>query len=267
VGIVGRQIDAHRPMQRLGEVAHARRSIETNGTFHKGKSKNRRLGTLPFPAYARNTRAVFVHFEAFLAIATLLALTPGPDTALVTRNALVGGRRAGVFTIFGIGSGLVVWTLAASVGIAAVLRTSEPAFLAVKIVGSAYLIFLGAQALWGAVRGVGGRVRLAPPGTKRIPSRLAFRQGAVCNLGNPKIPIFFTSFLPQFAKGNHPSFTALLLLALAFSAIGLLWLSLYNVVLAKAGEFLRRPTVRRVVEGVTGTALVAFGISLAVEHR
>jgi threonine/homoserine/homoserine lactone efflux protein len=210
---------------------------------------------------------VFVHFEAFLAITTLLALTPGPDTALVTRNALVGGRRAGIFTIFGIAVGLIVWTLAASLGIAAVLRASEPAFVAVKVVGGAYLVFLGAQALWGAFRGTGSRVQLAPAGTHRIPPRLAFRQGVVCNLGNPKIAIFFTSFLPQFAHGDHPSFAALLILALTFSAIGLSWLLLYNVVLAKAGEFLRRPAVRRVVEGITGTVLVGFGIRLATEHR
>jgi threonine/homoserine/homoserine lactone efflux protein len=210
---------------------------------------------------------MFVHFQAFLAISTLLALTPGPDTALVTRNALIGGRRAGVFTILGIASGLIVWTVAASVGIAAVLRTSEPAFVAVKVVGSAYLIFLGAQALWGALRGIGPRVQPAPGGADRIRPRLAFRQGAICNLGNPKIAIFFTSFLPQFARGNHPSFSALLILAVAFSAIGLTWLSLYNVVLAKVGDFLRRPTVGRVVEGITGTTLVAFGIRLAAEHR
>jgi threonine/homoserine/homoserine lactone efflux protein len=210
---------------------------------------------------------VFVHFEAFLALAMLVAITPGPDTALVTRNALIGGRRAGFFTILGIGSGLVTWTVAATVGIAAVLRASEPAFFAIKVVGAAYLIFLGAQALWGALRGVGTRVRLAPPGTTRIPARVAFRQGAFCNLGNPKIAIFFTSFLPQFAQGDRPSFAALLLLALAFSAIGLAWLSLYNIVIARAGAFLRRVTVRRVVEGVTGAALVGFGVRLATEHR
>ena len=210
---------------------------------------------------------MFVHFEAFLAIATLIALTPGPDTALVTRNALIGGRRAGVFTILGIGSGLLIWTIAASVGIAALLRASEPAFVALKIAGSAYLIFLGAQALWGAFRGTGAHIRLAPAGTSRVPPRLAYRQGVLCNLGNPKIAIFFTSFLPQFAQGDEPSFTALLLLALAFSAIGLGWLSLYNLGIAKAGEFLRRPTVRRVVEGITGTALVGFGVRLAGEHR
>lgn len=210
---------------------------------------------------------MFVHFGAFLALATLIALTPGPDTALVTRNALIGGRRAGNLTILGIGSGLLVWTLAASVGIAAVLAASEPAFLAVKIVGSAYLIFLGTQALWGALRGVGPRIQVAPPGTSRISARVAFRQGAICNLGNPKIAIFFTSFLPQFAQGDHPSFVALLLLALAFSAIGLTWLSLYNLVLSRAGDFLRRVTVRRLVEGITGAALLGFGVRLATEHR
>jgi threonine/homoserine/homoserine lactone efflux protein len=210
---------------------------------------------------------MFVHLEAFLALSILVAITPGPDTALVTRNALIGGRRAGFFTIFGIACGLLVWTLAASVGIAALLRASEPAFVALKLLGGAYLVFLGAQALLEAVRGDGPRVRLDPTGTSRIRPRVAFRQGAICNLGNPKIAIFFTSFLPQFAQGDEPSFAALLLLALAFAAIGLSWLVLYNLALARAGEFLRRVTVRRVVEGITGAALVGFGIRLATEHR
>jgi threonine/homoserine/homoserine lactone efflux protein len=210
---------------------------------------------------------MFVHFGAFLAISTLLAITPGPDTALVTGNALVGGRRAGAFTVLGIALGLLVWTLAASVGIAAVLRASEPAFVAVKVVGSVYLVYLGAQALRGAIRGKGARIELAPAGTARIPPRVAFRQGLLCNLGNPKIAIFFTSFLPQFAAGDDPSFAALLVLALTFSAIGLLWLTVYNLGVARAGEFLRRPTVRRLVEGLTGIVLVGFGVRLALERR
>jgi threonine/homoserine/homoserine lactone efflux protein len=210
---------------------------------------------------------VFVHFEAFLAISLLVAVTPGPDTALVTRNALIGGRRAGAFTIVGVALGLVVWTLAASVGIAALVRASEPAFVALKFAGAAYLAFLGAQALWAALRGTGRRVLLAPAGAHRMPTGVAFRQGLVCNLGNPKIAIFFSSFLPQFARGDHPPFTALLLLALAFSAIGLSWLSLYNLVVARAGDFLRRPAARRLVEGITGTVLVGFGVRLAAEHR
>ena len=208
-----------------------------------------------------------MHFEAFLAISVLLAVTPGPDTALVTRNALIGGRRAGAFTILGVALGLVVWTVAASIGVAALLRASEPAFVALKLVGAAYLVFLGGQALWGALRGTGRRILLPSARSEGMRARLAFRQGLVCNLGNPKIAIFFSSFLPQFARGDHPPFTALLVLALSFSAIGLSWLTLYNLVIARAGDFLRQPTVRRVVEGITGTVLVGFGIRLAAEHR
>ena len=210
---------------------------------------------------------MFVNFGAFLAIALLMAMTPGPDTALVTRNALVGGRRVGAFTVLGIALGLVVWTIAASLGVAALLRASEPAFVAVKVVGSVYLVYLGAQAIRGAVHGAGPRIVVEASRTERIRPRLALRQGVLCNLGNPKIAIFFSSYQPQFARGDHPSFLALLLLALAFSAIGLGWLSIYNLLVAKAGDFLRRPAVRRAVEGVTGVVLVGFGARLALEHR
>jgi threonine/homoserine/homoserine lactone efflux protein len=210
---------------------------------------------------------VFVHFGAFLAISALLAMTSGPDTALVTRNALVAGRRAGAFTIGGVSVGLLIWTVAASAGAAALLRASEPAFVALKLVGAAYLVFLGAQALWAAVRGTGSRMEAGPPGAKQLPPRLAFRQGLVCNLGNPKIAIFFTTFLPQFARGNHPPFSALLLLALAFCAIGLSWLSLYNVAISRLGGVLRRPRIRRALEGITGAVLVGFGARLALERR
>ncbi len=82
---------------------------------------------------------MFVHFGAFLAISLLLAIAPGPDTALATRNALVGGRQAALFTVLGVATGLLVWTIAASVGIAALIQASEPAFLALKVVGSLYL--------------------------------------------------------------------------------------------------------------------------------
>jgi threonine/homoserine/homoserine lactone efflux protein len=210
---------------------------------------------------------VFVHFGAFVLISILLAVTPGPDTALVTRNALIGGRRAGAFTILGIALGLLAWTLAASLGLAALLRASEPAFVALKLVGAAYLVYLGAQALWAAARGTGPRVVVGEQTARRLPPRVAFRQGLLTNLGNPKIAIFFTSFLPQFASSDQASFFALLLLALTFCAIGLGWLTVYNLAVAKAGAVLRRPAVRRAVEGLTGAVLIAFGARLATEGR
>jgi len=206
------------------------------------------------------------HVGTFLLLAALLAVVPGPDTAIVTRNALVGGRRAGLLTILGVAAGLAVWTLAAGAGIAAVIRASAPAFDALKFAGAIYLAWLGAQALWGAFRKQGPRELPRSQGGQ-IPTWVAFRRGALTNLGNPKIAVFFTSFLPQFTTGSNPSFASLVTLGLLFSAIGLGWLTLYSLVVARIGDFLRRPRPRRVLEGVTGIVLLGFGLRLAAEHR
>ncbi len=198
----------------------------------------------------------------FLAVSALLIVAPGPDMALVARNALVGGTRSGVFTALGSASGLVIWSLAASAGVAALLRQSEPAFLALKVVGATYLVFLGVQALraaWRRDEQVVPRVSAGRPGR-------AYRQGLVSNLGNPKIAVFFTSFLPQFAPSGG-SFFALLALGLVFCVMTLAWLVAYSVVVARAGDVLRRPRVRRALEGVTGVVLIGFGVRLATEHR
>jgi len=209
---------------------------------------------------------VITHVGAFVAISALIAVIPGPDTAIATRNALIGGRRAGLYTILGVALGLSIWTLATGAGIAALLRASEPAFVALKVVGAAYLVFLGVQALWEASRRNGPR-GTGPVARRSIPPRQAFRQGLVTNLGNPKIAVFFTSFLPQFTPAHQASFGALVLLGAVFCVIGLSWLTAYTLVVARIGDFLRRPRPRRILEGVTGGVLVAFGARLAFEHR
>ena len=206
------------------------------------------------------------HVGTFVLLSALIAVVPGPDTAIVTRNALVGGRRAGLLTIVGVAFGLSVWTLAAGGGIAALIRASEPAFVALKVAGAVYLAVLGGQALWGALRRPGPRA-LTPQGAKTISTRAALRGGVITNLGNPKIAVFFTSFLPQFTSGDHPSFAALVLLGLLFCSIGLSWLTLYSLVVSRLGDFLRRPRPRRVLEGFTGVVLIGFGLRLAAEHR
>jgi len=197
------------------------------------------------------------HALAFLGVAAVVIVTPGQDTALTIRNALGGGRRGGFFTAVGVALGQATWTVAAAAGVAAVLRASEPAFLAVRLAGAAYLVFLGAQTLLAALRGrrVEHRVRVAT-------ARGAFRQGVLSNLGNPKMAIFFTSLLPQFGT----SFGAMFALGLVFCTMTLVWLTAYGIAVAKAGDFLRRPRVRRIVDLVTGAALAAFGIRLAVER-
>jgi threonine/homoserine/homoserine lactone efflux protein len=205
------------------------------------------------------------HLAEFLAVSIIVIVTPGPDTALTIRNTLLGNRRAGVFTALGVVSGQATWALATSAGIAALLVASEPAFTAVKLVGAAYLVFLGSQALFAALRrrprrGIEGRRR-------RLPPRVAFRQGVISNLGNPKMAAFFPALLPQFTPAGEAAFPVLLALGLVFCTLTLVWLTAYAVAVARAGDFLRRPSVRRAMEALTGAVLVALGVRLATERR
>jgi threonine/homoserine/homoserine lactone efflux protein len=200
---------------------------------------------------------VITHFLAFLGVSAVVIVTPGQDTALTIRNTLLGGRRNGVFTALGVSAGQAVWALATSAGIAALLQKSEPAFVAVKLAGAAYLVFLGVQTLVPALRSRASTPKAAPRGR-------ALRQGFVSNLGNPKMAIFFTSLLPQFATG--PSFAALLFLGVVFCLMTLAWLTAYAFAVAKAGDFLRRSRVQRALDAVTGAVLVALGLRLAAER-
>jgi threonine/homoserine/homoserine lactone efflux protein len=205
--------------------------------------------------------SVQLPLASFLAVSAVLIVAPGPDMALVARYALLGGRRAALVASIGVSTGLTIWTLAASVGLAALLRQSEPAFVALKVVGVSYLVFLGVQALRTA-----WRPRKTVASVSRARTRHAFRQGLLSNLGNPKIAVFFTSFLPQFTTSGA-SVLSLLVLGLLFGAMTFAWLVAYGAVVAKAGDVLRRPRVRRVLEGLTGAVLIAFGVRLATEHR
>ena len=197
---------------------------------------------------------------AFFAVSAIVIVTPGPDTALTIRNTLMGGKRAGVSTAVGVSSGQATWTLATAAGLAALLAASEPAFLAVKIVGSAYLVWLGGQALLAALRGRRSTRAVAARGSLR--PRTALRQGVFSNLGNPKMAAFFPSLLPQFAH----SFSALLALGFVFCVMTLVWLTAYAFAVARLGDFMSRSPVRRVVEAITGAVLVALGLRLATER-
>jgi threonine/homoserine/homoserine lactone efflux protein len=196
------------------------------------------------------------HFVAFLGVSAVVIVTPGQDTALTIRNTLFGGRRSGVLTAGGVAAGQAIWALATSAGIAALLRASAPAFEAVKFAGAAYLIWLGLQTIF---RRSGEHRAAAPPR-----ARASFRQGVVSNLGNPKMAIFFTSLLPQFAP---PTFGTLFILGLVFATMTFIWLTGYAFAVAKAGDFLRRTRIRQALDRVTGAVLIALGLRLAAEHR
>ena len=200
-----------------------------------------------------------MHVLAFLGVAVVVIVTPGPDTALTIRNVLIGGRRAGVLTALGVSTGQAVWTLAATAGVAALLQASEPAFLALRLLGAAYLVWLGCETLVRALRG-------RPETTASVAARSGrtwLRQGLLSNLGNPKMPIFFTSLLPQFGH----TFAGLLPLGIVFCSMTFAWLCAYSVAVARAGDVIRRSRVRRTLDAVAGTVLVALGVRLAAEAR
>jgi threonine/homoserine/homoserine lactone efflux protein len=204
----------------------------------------------------------------FLGIAALVIVTPGPDTLLTVRNTLGGGRKGGLGTALGVATGQAIWTLASSAGVAALLLASAPAFAALRLVGAAYLVWLGVQAAREALFGGGspGHAGDVAPG-HRLPPGAAFRQGVLSNLGNPKMAVFFTSLLPQFTPAGNASFSALLGLGLLFCAMTLVWLAGYAVVIAQAGRVFARPRIRRILAGVTGAALVALGLRVALAPR
>ena len=201
---------------------------------------------------------------AFLGVALLVLVTPGPDTALTVRNTLLGGRAAGILTVAGINAGQAIWALATSAGVVALLLASELMFHAVRLAGAAYLVLLGVQSLIAAWRGHADDLA-ARPAAARLAPRAAFRQGLISNLSNPKMAAFFGSLLPQFAPSTD-AFATMLLLGLAFIALTGTWLTIYTLAVARAGDVLRRPRVRRAIEGATGAVLVAFGLRLASER-
>jgi threonine/homoserine/homoserine lactone efflux protein len=200
---------------------------------------------------------------AFLAVAAVVIVTPGPDTALTIRNALFGGRRSGILTAAGVATGQAAWAIAASTGVAALLQASAPAFLAVKLAGAAYLVYLGMHSL---VRALRGREDEQSSGVPPRGRPAAYRQGLISNLGNPKMAVFFVSLLPQFTPQGSASFATLLVLGFVFCAMTFVWLTGYAVVVAHVRAFFRRGVVARVLDGLTGVVLLALGLRVATER-
>ena len=204
-----------------------------------------------------------IDLGGFVAVAAIVVVTPGPDMALVARNTLAGGRTVGFATSLGTCSGLLVHALAAALGLSAILLASSRAFTVVKLAGSAYLVVLGVRTLLQAGRGealFGGASRAASPW-------VAFRQGVLTNVLNPKIAVFFLSLLPHFVQEGDGFVWRVLILAGVFIAMGLAWLTTYTFALHAVGHLLHRARVRRAIETVTGVVLVGLGLRLAAAER
>jgi threonine/homoserine/homoserine lactone efflux protein len=199
----------------------------------------------------------------FALAALVLIMLPGPDQALITRNALVGGRKGGLLTVTGGVLGLSVHAGAAALGLSALLVASATAYTVLKIVGAVYLLWLAVQMLWSSRRSprppVGEQTTTAPTRPTRF-----LRQGFLSNALNPKVALFFVTFLPQFlsADSGSPRREAMLLSAI-FAALYLAWFGLYVAAVDRLGRWLRRPRVQARIERVTGLILATVAVRLA----
>jgi threonine/homoserine/homoserine lactone efflux protein len=207
----------------------------------------------------------------FVGVAALLTILPGADMALVARSTLLDGRRPAFFTSLGICLGLCVHATASALGLSAILRVSAVAYTTVKAVGAGYLIYLGVQTIRGAGNrlstDVGGLENGAPSSAERILLLRSFRQGILTNVFNPKVAIFYLTFLPQFIAPSDPVLLKSLGLAGIHIAMGLVWLMIYAWFLGSLRNVLTRSSLRRWLEGITGGLLIALGLRLAWERR
>jgi RhtB (resistance to homoserine/threonine) family protein len=200
-------------------------------------------------------------FLAGVLVLALLTISPGADMALVAKITLEHGRRAALLATLGICSGTLVHATASALGLSVILATSAEAFTVVKLVGAAYLVYLGAQALRGSFRH--DAVDATPPRRGTTP----YLQGLLTNVLNPKVAVFYLTFLPQFMSPGDNVFVRSLAFALAHSVMGIAWLSAYAFVLSHVSAAFGRAGVRRWLERVTGGALIGLGARLALERR
>jgi len=203
----------------------------------------------------------------FAIAALILIMMPGPDQVLITRNALAGGRWGGLMTLLGGALGLTVHAGTAALGLSALLLASATAFSVLKVVGVAYLLWLGLQTLRAARRS-----RREPASDVAIvtPRRpwACLRQGFLSNALNPKVALFFVTFLPQFlpTDSGSPRAEALLLSAI-FAILYVAWFSTYVMIVDRFGQWLRRPRVKARIEQFAGLALVTFAMRLATTNH
>jgi threonine/homoserine/homoserine lactone efflux protein len=209
---------------------------------------------------------IVASLPAFLVAVVLISASPGPAVALITRRAAVRGTRAALPTILGLEAGLYIWALAAGAGLAALVAASETAYLGLRIVGAAVLILLGIRAWRTAWADRGGQEPPAYAPTARS-SWVAFGEGALVQLANPKAAVFMFAFYPQFVPADRPLLQTTALLALLQVAVEICLYLTLAIAVGRARAWFRRRHVRRRVEAASGAVLIGLGIRMAVAER
>lgn len=205
-----------------------------------------------------------VNVTLFLIACVLLIILPGPDTAIVTKNTVVGGRGVGVQTMLGSCLGLLIHTVAAVAGLSAIIVQSAVAFTILKYVGAAYLCYLGVRTLMNMRT---NKAQVDEGKLVEAKGNSYFKQGFITNVTNPKVAVFFLTFLPQFlAPGSEP-FWSFLLMGVMYTVLTFIWFLCYVFLLDLIRNFMKRPATQAVIEGLTGIVLIGFGIKLALDKQ
>ncbi|ENM3928487.1 LysE family translocator [Vibrio cholerae] len=207
---------------------------------------------------------VIQNFETFLIAITILTLTPGLDTALVIRNTSRAGFADGCTTSLGICFGLFVHATFSAIGISAILAQSAELFQIVKMVGAAYLIWLGISSLRSLMK-TGQGIEVASLAHSQFRLTRSLREGFLSNVLNPKTAVFYLAFLPQFINPDYSPLAQSLLMALIHFAIAMVWQCGLAGALSSAKNLLKNASFMRWMEGTTGVVLVALGIKLLLE--
>ena len=212
------------------------------------------------------TQALF----SFAVVAGLLTLVPGIDTALVLRSSLSRSRGYAFATALGIGTGAMIWGVAAAVGVSALLAASELAYRLLTLAGAAYMVWLGGALLWKTLR----RNRAAESVTVTVAETVpaadgqllrSWLTGAGTNLLNPKVGVFYIATIPQFIPANASPLLMGVLLAGVHCVLSMVWFTLLILATGFASRWLRNARSIRVIDRITGTVLVGFGLKLALE--
>lgn len=198
----------------------------------------------------------------FLLMSLLLILVPGPDSGLVIQNSIVHGKKAGMKTVIGSVSGLFIHTAAAVLGLSALIVKSAWLFTVLKWVGAAYLIYIGISSLRTVLR------KEEPAAmTKAKKQKSFYLQGFITCASNPKVAVFFLTFLPQFVTDNMNHMLQFSLMGLAYGVMTVMVFTLYVLLIEAFSRWLKKPVVQKVLQGTTGAVLVTFGVRLALERQ
>ncbi|MEQ2528262.1 LysE family translocator [Robertmurraya yapensis] len=199
-------------------------------------------------------------FLTFLLLSLFVVMSPGIDTAIITKRTISDGRQAGFIIALGITSGCLVHTFAAALGLSAILMQSAFAFEMIKYIGAIYLIYLGLSSF---IKRKDKQKAMVQP----EPKKSAFKQGLLSNVLNPKVAVFFITFLPQFVSTDTNTTLQLILMGTTYTLLSIAWFIVYVLFINILREWLMSPKVQGILDKATGIVLIGFGLKLAMDKH